>query len=75
MLENFLKFTAKIEEEVSHWYVANGTKIEVAEKMCLQFLQALGQLKAQQEAQQAEQTAQELPVEDHAVNVEQPPVE
>lgn len=73
MLENILKFTAKVENEISHWYVANGTKIEVAEKMCLQFLQALGQLKAQQEAQKAaesEHEVKEVPVEE--VPAEQP---
>jgi hypothetical protein len=76
MLENFLKFTAKVEDEVSHWYLANGTKIETAEKMCLQFLQALGALKAQQESQKASESVhevKEVPVEE--VPEEQPQAE
>lgn len=76
MLENILKFTANVEEEVSHWYVANGVKIETAEKMCLQFLQMLGALKAQQEAQkiaESDHEVKEVPVEE--VPLEQPPVE
>lgn len=72
MLENILKFTAKVDDEVSHWYVANGVKIETAEKMVLQFLQYLGALKAQQEAQKAAESdheVKEVPVEE--VQVEQ----
>ena len=52
---------------------ANGVKIETAEKMCLQFLQMLGNLKAQQEAQKAIEESvkvEEVPVEE--VPTEQP---
>lgn len=53
MFENIIKFTAKVNDRTSHWLVENGTPIEVAEKMCLQFLQQLAAIKAQQEAQKA----------------------
>ena len=73
MLENILKFTAKVEDEISHWYVANGTKIETAEKMVLQFLQYLGALKAQQETQKASESDHEVKeVSIEEVQAEQP---
>lgn len=55
MFENVLRFTSKVENFVSHWILENGTSIEVAEKMALQFLQHLGQVRASQEAQIAAQ--------------------
>lgn len=50
MFENVVRFVANVEGKISHWILENGTGIEVAEKMCLQFLQNLGLIKAQQEA-------------------------
>lgn len=50
MLENVIRLVSQVDENVSHWYISNGTPIEVAEKMCLQFLQVLGKIKAQNEA-------------------------
>ncbi len=60
MFEQVLRFISKVEDKSSEWIVENGTSIEIAERMLLQFLQHLGQLKAQQAAiQEAQKAAEE----------------
>lgn len=68
MFENIIKFIAKVDDKESHWYVQNGTSFEIAEKMCLQFLQYLAQIKAQQ-------TPSQPPVEASPTELEQPKAE
>jgi len=63
MFEQVLRFVSKVDDKVSHWIVENGTSIDCAEKMLLQFLQHLGQLKAQQMAIQEAQKSSESKVE------------
>ncbi len=88
MFENVIRFIANVEGKVSHWLVDQGTSIDAAEKMCLQFLQSLGTIKAQNEAVAKAQKAADdaaaseaankvasLPTEDHAVNAEPKPAE
>jgi hypothetical protein len=64
MFENIIKFEAKVENEVGHFFIKNGVPIPVVEQMILQFLQIVAQIKAQQ-AQQAPavETAPPAPVE------------
>lgn len=62
MFENTLKFVSKVEDKASQWLVDHGTSIEQAEKMCIQFLQHLGQLRNAQAVNQppAEQPKAEV---------------
>lgn len=70
MYENVIKFTAKVDEKVSYWFLENGTPIDAAERMCMQFIQMLGQIKAAQAAmQQKEQES--VPKEDDSVSENQ----
>lgn len=48
MLENVVRFVSKIEDKVCHWIIDNNTSIDQAEKMAMQFIQYLGQIRAQQ---------------------------
>lgn len=83
MFENVIRFVMNVDGKVAHWILENGTGIETAEKMAIQFLQSIGMVKAQNEAAVAAQKAAEAaktqqsdpatPVQDHAVDVEQKP--
>jgi benzoyl-CoA reductase/2-hydroxyglutaryl-CoA dehydratase subunit BcrC/BadD/HgdB len=52
MMQQVTRFTSQIENKTSQWIVESDTPIEIAEKMCLEFLQNLGMIKAQQKAAQ-----------------------
>lgn len=69
MIENVIRFIANVDGKISHWLVDNGTPIEMAEKMLMQFMQMIGQIKAQQEAQKSES---EKPPEEDKKDGEQP---
>jgi len=63
MLENVLRFVATIEGKASHWILENGTSIEQAEKMALQMIQYLGQMKVQQNlVKQAQESSKTEPI-------------
>lgn len=57
MIEQVYRFISTIEGKTSHWILENETSIDIAEKMCLQFLQQLGNMRAN--AQQAQQVAEQ----------------
>jgi len=50
MMQQVTRLTSNIENKISHWMVESDTSIDIAEKMCLQFLQQLGAIRAEQEA-------------------------
>jgi hypothetical protein len=56
MMQQVTRFTSTIDNKTSHWIVESDTTLEIAEKMCMQFMQQLGSIKAQQEALKAAQT-------------------
>lgn len=51
MLEQVFRFVAKVDEKTSHWIVENGTTLDVAEKMLIQFLSQISQIRVQQSQQ------------------------
>jgi hypothetical protein len=59
MFENVLRFVAKVDDKASHWLLEMGTTIDQAEKMALQFVQHLGQVRSQQETMAQIQKEQE----------------
>ena len=52
MIDHIIRFIAKVDDKESQWLLQNGTSYEAAEKMCLQFIQILAQLKAQEPAKE-----------------------
>jgi hypothetical protein len=81
MMQQVTRFTSQIENKTSQWIVESDTPIEIAERMCLEFLQQLGMIKAQQKAQQDAQKQlpqteeKNLPCADNAPSNEDPKVE
>ncbi len=53
MIKNIVRLESVINGRVGHFLLDNDCPIEAAEQMALEFLQYLGQLKAQAKAQQA----------------------
>lgn len=58
MLKNIVRLESIINERVGHFLLDNDCPIELAEKMLLEFLQYLGQLKAMAKQQQEQAAAQ-----------------
>ncbi len=59
MMQQVTRFTSNIENKISHWIVESDTSIDVAERMCMQFIQQLGVIKAQQTQAQPPQESKE----------------
>ena len=80
MMQQVTRFISTVENKVSHWIVESDTPLEVAERMCLQFLQQLGNIRAQQEAARSElgvkgETTKNLPLPENLSSNENSKVE
>jgi hypothetical protein len=49
MIDQVTRFISQVDGKVSHWFIENGTSIDAAEKMCLDFLRILAGMKMQQQ--------------------------
>ena len=52
MLKNIVRLESIIQDRIGHFLLDNDCPIEIAEKMILEFLQYIGQIKANVKAQQ-----------------------
>jgi len=79
MLKNIVRLEFMVMDKVYHFICDNDSPIEHIKEALFQCQKYIGavedNIKAQMELQKAKEAAMQSPVEDHAVNVEQQPVE
>jgi hypothetical protein len=74
MHQQVTRFTSTIDNKTSHWIVESDTTLEIAEKMCLEFIHQLCKIKEQQEAIKAQQQPpqeESLPLQEDEVSHEE----